>query len=138
MSKSLDPKSSSQKSSGAEPSSKGANELWTEIRPWGRFKNLLDSDYTKVKLIEVDTGKRLSYQSHAKRRESWTIVRGEARVILNDHENRLTVGEHIDIPLGAKHRIENAGTEIMAFIEVQTGRSFAEDDIVRYQDDFGR
>ena len=111
---------------------------WTEERPWGRFKNLLDTDFTKVKIIEVDAGKRLSYQSHAKRRESWTVVKGEAVVILNDKEVMLKVGEHIDIPLGAKHRLENRGSQKLSVIEVQTGTYFGEDDIKRYQDDWGR
>jgi len=111
---------------------------WTEQRPWGRFFNLLDSKDCKVKLIEVDPGKRLSYQSHSKRRESWTVVKGQALVILNDVEHRLKAGEHIDIPLKAKHRISNESPEILAIVEVQTGSYFGEDDIVRYQDDFGR
>ncbi|MBN8554726.1 MAG: phosphomannose isomerase type II C-terminal cupin domain [Deltaproteobacteria bacterium] len=111
---------------------------WTEERPWGRFKNLLDVDFTKVKIIEVDAGKRLSYQSHTKRRESWTVAKGEAVVILNDKEIFLKVGEHIDIPLGAKHRLENRSSEKLSIIEVQTGTYFGEDDIKRYQDDWGR
>lgn len=111
---------------------------WTEERPWGRFKNLLDLDFTKVKIIEVDPKKRLSYQSHSKRRESWTVAKGEALVVLNDREIRLQVGDHIDIPLGAKHRLENPGSAVLSIIEVQTGTYFGEDDIVRYQDDFGR
>jgi mannose-1-phosphate guanylyltransferase/mannose-1-phosphate guanylyltransferase/mannose-6-phosphate isomerase len=111
---------------------------WTEQRPWGRFKNLLDTEYTKVKLLEVDPGKRLSYQSHSKRRESWTIVRGQARVTLNDQIHELKVGEHIDIPMGARHRLENLGTEILAVVEAQTGSYFGEDDIKRYEDDWNR
>ncbi len=112
---------------------------WTEERPWGRFKNIFEATYTKVKIVEVDPGKRLSYQSHAKRHESWTIVKGDALVTLNDKEFLLKAGDHIDIPLGAKHRIENKNaSRPLAFVEVQTGESFGEDDIVRYQDDFGR
>lgn len=112
--------------------------MWTEERPWGRFLNLLDIDETKVKLIEVDPGKRLSYQSHQKRRESWTIVSGNAVVTLQDVDHTLNPGEHIDIPQEAKHRISNPGEEKLRFIEVQTGSYFGEDDIERYQDDFGR
>lgn len=111
---------------------------WTEERPWGRFKNLFDSEYTKVKLIEVDAGKRLSYQSHTKRRESWTVVRGEARVTLDDVVHTLAVGDQIDIPVGVKHRLENASDKTLAIIEAQTGTYFGEDDIKRYQDDWGR
>jgi mannose-6-phosphate isomerase-like protein (cupin superfamily) len=111
---------------------------WTETRPWGRFKNLLDAPETKVKIIEVDPGMRLSYQSHTKRRESWTVVSGEARVTLDGQEHRLVVGDHIDIPIGAKHRIANSATGILRFVEVQTGDYFGEDDISRYSDDYGR
>jgi mannose-1-phosphate guanylyltransferase/mannose-1-phosphate guanylyltransferase/mannose-6-phosphate isomerase len=111
---------------------------WTEERPWGRFKNLLDANFTKVKIIEVDPNKRLSYQSHTKRRESWTVVRGQAVVVLDGKEIKLEVGDHVDIPLGAKHRLENPSGEVLAVVEVQTGKYFGEDDIMRYQDDFGR
>lgn len=111
---------------------------WTEERPWGRFKNLLELDSTKVKLIEIDSGKRLSYQSHEQRQESWTVVEGEALVILNDKEFHLKIGDHIHIPLKAKHRIANLGPKKLRFIEVQTGSYFGEDDIQRYQDDFNR
>ena len=111
---------------------------WTEERPWGRFKNLLDNEFTKVKLIEVDPQKRLSYQSHTKRRESWTVAKGEATVMLNDQVLHLKAGDHVDIPLGAKHRLENRASEVLTIIEVQTGSYFGEDDITRYQDDWGR
>lgn len=111
---------------------------WTEERPWGRFKNLLDCDFTKVKIIEVDPGQRLSYQSHQHRRESWTVVRGEAIVTLNDREFHLKSGDQIDIPQGSKHRLANPGGDVLNVIEAQTGSYFGEDDIERYQDDFGR
>lgn len=111
---------------------------WTEERPWGRFANLLDSEFTKVKIIEVKPHSRLSYQSHQKRRESWTVVQGFAQVTLNDQEHFLKPGEHIDIPMGAKHRLANAEAEILRVVEVQTGEYFGEDDIKRFQDDFGR
>ena len=112
--------------------------IWTEERPWGRFLNLLDSAICKVKLIEVDPGKRLSYQSHRKRRESWTVVDGQAVVTIDGTDFRLSVGEHIDIPLEAKHRLSNLGARRLQIVEVQTGSYFGEDDITRYQDDFGR
>lgn len=111
---------------------------WTEERPWGRFKNLFDSEYAKVKLIEVDPNKRMSYQSHEKREESWTIVAGEALVVLEGKEFHLKVGDHIRVPRRAKHRIGNPNSSILRFIEVQTGSSFEESDIQRYQDDFNR
>jgi len=113
-----------------------------ENRPWGRFEVLRDTDHFKSKLITVLPGQRLSYQSHTKRAEHWTIVKGEAEVTLNDQTLRLRAGEHVYIPLGAKHRIANpapAGSnQVMEFIEVQTGSYFGEDDITRYSDDYGR
>ena len=111
---------------------------WTEERPWGRFKNILDLPQTKVKLIEVYPGKRLSYQSHRQRREAWTVVEGVARVILDEQEHLLNTGDSLNIPMGAKHRLENYSQNKLLVVEVQTGRFFGEDDILRYEDDFGR
>ncbi len=107
-------------------------------RPWGNFTVLDEGEGYKVKRIEVLTGKRLSYQKHARRAEHWFIARGVAKVTLDDREIILNAGEHIDIPVGAAHRIENAGGEKVIFIEVQRGDYLGEDDIVRLQDDFGR
>ncbi|MES2803339.1 MAG: mannose-1-phosphate guanylyltransferase/mannose-6-phosphate isomerase [Bdellovibrionota bacterium] len=109
-----------------------------ENRPWGKFEILKDQDYYKSKIIRVDAGQKISYQSHAKRAEHWIIVRGEAVVILNDQEVPLKTGQHIFIPQGAKHRIINNSNAAVEFIEVQVGSYFGEDDIVRYQDDYGR
>lgn len=109
-----------------------------EERPWGRFEVILDTDYFKSKRITVWPGHKLSYQSHARRAEHWVIVKGEAEVTLNDEVFRLKAGEHVHIPLGAKHRIANPGEIALEFIEVQTGTYFGEDDIIRYSDDYGR
>ena len=89
-------------------------------------------------MIKVEPGQKISYQSHAFRSEHWVIVKGNATVILNDEEIHLKQGQHIYIPQGAKHRVINKSTEMVEFIEVQVGQSFAEEDIVRYQDDYGR
>lgn len=109
-----------------------------ENRPWGKFEILKDQDYYKSKVIRVDAGQKISYQSHAKRAEHWIIVKGEAVVILNDKEVPLKAGEHVFIPQGAKHRIINRSQAPVEFIEVQVGTYFGEDDIVRYSDDYGR
>ena len=109
-----------------------------ENRPWGRFEIIKDQDYYKSKIIRVDAGQKISYQSHAKRSEHWIIVKGEAIVVLNDQEILLKTGQHIFIPQGAKHRIINNTKTAVEFIEVQVGSYFGEDDIVRYQDDYGR
>ncbi len=107
-------------------------------RPWGTFTVLDEGENFKVKRIEVLPGKRLSYQKHAQRAEHWFVVRGTATVTLDDEEIRLAAGEAIDIDLGAAHRVENQGVELLVFIEVQRGSYLGEDDIVRLQDDFGR
>lgn len=109
-----------------------------ENRPWGKFEILKDQDYYKSKVIRVDAGQKISYQSHAKRSEHWIIVKGEAVVLLDDKEVPLKTGQHIFIPQGAKHRIINNSKAAVEFIEVQVGSYFGEDDIVRYQDDYGR
>ena len=109
-----------------------------ENRPWGRFEILHDEPYFKSKIIMVEPGQRLSYQSHAKRAEHWVVVKGEGVVILDEKEFKLKQGEHIYIPQGAKHRIINRTSTLVEFIEVQVGSYFGEDDIVRYQDEYGR
>ena len=107
-------------------------------RPWGYYTVLSDEPYHKVKRIVVYPLKRLSLQKHRRRAEHWTMVDGEGLVTLDGKQVRLRKGDSIDIPLGAVHRIENMTSENTAFIEVQTGDYFGEDDIVRLDDDYGR
>ena len=107
-------------------------------RPWGTFTVLDEGEKFKVKRIEVLPGKRLSYQKHSKRAEHWVVVQGTAKVTLDDREIIVSTGEAIDIATGAAHRVENPGTDMLVFIEVQRGSYLGEDDIVRLQDDFGR
>lgn len=106
--------------------------------PWGRWEVLLDADYCKVKRITVNPGQRLSYQKHFKRQEFWTIVQGTATITLDDEVKNYTVGELAHIPLEAKHRVANEGETPVVFIEVQQGTYFGEDDIIRFEDDYGR
>lgn len=115
------------------------NEIEIDERPWGRYIVLDSSIDHKVKRIEVSPGKRLSYQRHTSRDEHWYIVRGKARVTLNGVESIVNVGDDINVPAGTKHRVENPDpTELLVFIEIQTGSYFGEDDIERFEDDFGR
>lgn len=107
-------------------------------RPWGKYYVLADEPNYKLKRIEVNPGQRLSYQYHHKRQEQWTVVEGEATVVLDGVDNVVKYGESIFIPLGAKHRIENRTDKMVVFIEVQTGTYFGEDDIVRVEDDYNR
>jgi len=107
-------------------------------RPWGYYEVLADEPDHKVKRITVYPGERLSLQRHRRRAEHWFILRGEALVTLGENEVSLKKGESANIPQGTAHRIANAGTEPLAFIEVQTGDYFGEDDIERIEDDYGR
>jgi len=115
-----------------------AEELRAERRPWGGYQVLESASDHAVKRIDIDPGKRLSLQSHARRREHWVVVSGEAFVVLDGDEIVLGPGGSVDIPLGAKHRVGNPGAEPLVFIEVQYGDYFGEDDIERFEDDFGR
>ena len=92
----------------------------------------------KVKRITVYPGKRLSLQRHRHRSEHWVIIKGTALVTLNNEEIQRTKGESIDIPVGTIHRVKNIGADNLAFIEIQQGDYFGEDDIERIEDDFGR
>jgi mannose-6-phosphate isomerase-like protein (cupin superfamily) len=108
-------------------------------RPWGTYLVLDDKEPDhKVKRIVVWPGKRLSYQSHAKRSEHWFVVTGTAKVTLDGVDTLVEAGHAIDVPVGTAHRCENPGELPLVFIEVQFGTYFGEDDIVRYEDDYGR
>ena len=107
-------------------------------RPWGNFSVLYEADTYKVKRIEVLPQKRLSYQTHSRRSEHWIVVAGVAKVTLNGSEITVNPGSAVDVPIGAAHRIENVGNELLVFIEIQRGAYLGEDDIQRLQDDFGR
>ena len=107
-------------------------------RPWGYYEVLSDLPDHKVKRIVVFPGKRLSLQRHQKRAEHWTVVNGNPVVTRDAEEISLKPGHSIDIPRGAKHRISNPGDEAVVFIEVQMGDYFGEDDIERFEDDYGR
>ncbi|WP_413560226.1 mannose-1-phosphate guanylyltransferase/mannose-6-phosphate isomerase [Bdellovibrio sp. HCB209] len=109
-----------------------------EYRPWGYFEILKDTPDFKSKVIRVNPHSQLSYQSHAKREEHWTITKGQGEVVLDDKVIAVKAGTHIHIPLGAKHRMRNTSNEMLEFVEVQLGTYFGEDDIVRYQDDYQR
>lgn len=110
----------------------------TDRRPWGYYEVLSDGLDHKVKRIIVYPGKRMSLQRHRRRAEHWFIISGEALVTLGGKECSLKEGESANIPQGEAHRIANAGEIPLAFIEVQTGEYFGEDDIERIEDDYGR
>jgi len=107
-------------------------------RPWGYYEVLSDLPDHKVKRIVVLPGKRLSLQRHQRRTEYWTVVSGNPIIIRDAEEIALKPGDSINIPRGARHRVSNPGNEAVVFIEVQLGDYFGEDDIERFEDDYGR
>lgn len=109
-----------------------------ERRPWGRFRVLHEAEGFKVKEIVVEPGAQLSLQSHRRRAEHWTVVMGLARVTVDDAVHDLEPGGSVDVPLGAVHRMANPGAVPMHLIEVQRGDYLGEDDIIRYEDVYGR
>ena len=108
-----------------------------ENRPWGFYRILEESENFKVKYIWVDANQKLSYQSHTKRAEHWFIISGIAEVTINDALHTFGPGDTVDLLVGDKHRIA-ALEKPVEFIEVQTGTYFGEDDITRYEDNYGR
>jgi mannose-1-phosphate guanylyltransferase len=107
-------------------------------RPWGSFDSIDAGDGYKVKRISVKPGARLSKQMHHHRAEHWIVVRGTARVFRNDEIFDLHENESVFIPLGATHYLENPGDGPLDIIEVQSGSYLGEDDIVRFDDIYGR
>ncbi|MDH5824014.1 mannose-1-phosphate guanylyltransferase/mannose-6-phosphate isomerase [Luteimonas sp. RD2P54] len=107
-------------------------------RPWGSYDSIDADEGFQVKRIKVKPGGRLSLQSHRHRAEHWIVVRGTARVTRDNDVFELHANQSTYIPLGAKHRLENPGTEVLELIEVQSGGYLGEDDIVRYEDVYGR
>ncbi len=111
---------------------------YSENRPWGSFHVLDESQGYKVKRIVVKEGGRLSLQSHKHRAEHWTVVEGTATVTVDVKVAAMTRGQAVDIPLGAKHRLENLHKGEVTLIEVQFGAYLGEDDIIRYEDAYAR
>ena len=107
-------------------------------RPWGFYDSIGEGDRHKVKRITVKPGACLSLQMHHHRAEHWIVVRGTARVVRGDEEFLLSENQSTYIPLGVTHRLENPGSIALELIEVQSGAYLGEDDIVRFDDHYGR
>jgi len=107
-------------------------------RPWGSYQSVDNGDRHQVKRITVKEGGRLSLQKHHHRSEHWIVVRGTARVTVNELVKTVHENESIYIPIGAVHRLENPGKILLELIEVQTGSYLGEDDIIRIEDDYQR
>ncbi|MGC2777576.1 MAG: mannose-1-phosphate guanylyltransferase/mannose-6-phosphate isomerase [Bradyrhizobium sp.] len=107
-------------------------------RPWGSYQSVDNGERHQVKRIVVKPGQRLSLQKHYHRSEHWIVVRGAARVTVNETVKTVHENESIYIPMGAVHRLENPGKILLELIEVQTGSYLGEDDIIRIEDDYRR
>lgn len=110
----------------------------TVHRPWGTYTVLEEDPQYKIKRIEVKPGASLSLQMHHHRSEHWIVVSGMARVVNGDRELFVRTNESTYIPAGHQHRLENPGLLDLVMIEVQSGQYLGEDDIVRFEDVYGR
>ncbi len=110
----------------------------TVARPWGTYTVLQESTRFKIKRVEVKPGASLSLQLHHHRNEHWVVVSGSALVVNGEATMTLKTNESTYIPAGHKHRLENPGKENLVIIEVQVGDYLGEDDIVRFEDRYGR
>ena len=108
------------------------------FRPWGYYESIDKGLRYQVKRITVNPGAKLSLQMHHHRAEHWVVVSGTAKVVLDNKEMLLSENESIYIPVGAKHALENPGKFDLELIEVQSGSYLGEDDIVRFEDIYGR
>jgi len=107
-------------------------------RPWGDYDSIDKGDRFQVKRITVKPGAKLSLQMHHHRAEHWIVVSGSALVTINDKTTLLSENQSTYIPIGATHRLENPGVLPLSMIEVQSGSYLGEDDIVRFEDTYGR
>ena len=107
-------------------------------RPWGNYLSLVEANRWQVKLIQVKPGEKLSLQMHHHRSEHWIVVSGTAKVEVNNKSEILYENQSVYIPLGSKHRLSNPGKIFLTLIEVQSGSYVGEDDIVRFEDIYGR
>lgn len=114
-----------------------SSALRTE-RPWGFWEVLYEGQGFKVKRMVVKPGHRLSLQSHKQRSEHWVVVNGTATVTIGDKTFEVGTEDAVFVPVGEKHRVCNKDKKDLEIVEVQNGPYLKEDDIVRYEDDYGR
>lgn len=108
------------------------------IRPWGSFRIIETHESFQIKLLTVNPNSRLSLQSHEFRAEHWYVIQGNAKVEVDHEIIELLPGESVQIPSQSRHRVTALGDIPLIFVEIQTGISFDENDIIRYEDDYGR
>ena len=107
-------------------------------RPWGSYQSMLKEQRWQVKLIKVKPNSSLSLQMHHHRSEHWVVVKGTAKVEIGGEEKLLSENQSVYIPIGKSHRLTNPGKMTLELIEVQSGPYLEEDDIVRFDDNYGR
>ena len=107
-------------------------------RPWGQYEILVSTNSHQIKKVTVNPGKKISLQKHFNRAEHWVVVSGVATVTCGDKVTKITKNESTYIPVEELHRLENDEQELLELIEVQTGDYFGEDDIERFDDEYGR
>ncbi len=108
-------------------------------RPWGFYKTTFLNPYARAKIITVYPNEEISLQEHKKREEHWVVISGHGIVIIGESEKNIQPGNYIYIPKGCKHKISNTNPKKSLMIsEVQLGEEFSEDDIIRYEDKYGR
>ena len=117
---------------------KEVNEHRKIYRPWGSYTSLIENEKWLVKSIEVNPGSKLSLQMHHHRTEHWIVVKGTAKVEVDNKSFVLSENQSTFIPLGSRHRLSNPGKIDLTIIEIQSGDYIGEDDIVRFKDDYGR
>ena len=108
------------------------------FRPWGYYESIIDDKRWQVKLINVKPGEKLSLQLHHHRSEHWVVVNGTAKVEIDNKEFMLHENQSSYIPIGSKHRLSNPGQIPLKLIEIQSGSYLGEDDIQRFDDNYGR
>lgn len=107
-------------------------------RPWGNYQTLLLDATYQLKIIEINPGGKLSLQKHAKRMEHWIVIVGQPTITIDNECKKYNVNDHIFIPIGSLHRLENTTNTIIKIVEVQSGTYLGEDDIIRIDDIYGR
>jgi len=115
-----------------------ADEHVIGYRPWGTYESISRGERFQVKRIVVHPGKSLSLQMHYHRAEHWVVVEGVAEVVNGEQTLLLSENQSTFIPVGAKHRLTNPGKKNLVLIEVQSGSYLGEDDVHRFEDDYGR
>jgi mannose-6-phosphate isomerase-like protein (cupin superfamily) len=110
-----------------------------EHKPWGYYRNLTKGNGCLVKKIVIFPNEMTSLQSHAHRREHWYVVSGDGAIVVGELNYQFNPGDSIDIDAGVKHRIVNVSQrENLIIIEIQQGSPCSEEDIIRYEDKYGR